>query len=91
MKTKIQRALISVFDKTGVADFAKALAEAGKVLKLKPDLLPAARFHAMLLARADRFDEAVAELEQLCRHDPKDLASRAVVLEIYFDGAKTRP
>ena len=29
VKTKIQRALISVFDKTGVADFAKALAEAG--------------------------------------------------------------
>jgi phosphoribosylaminoimidazolecarboxamide formyltransferase/IMP cyclohydrolase len=29
VKTKIQRALISVFDKTGVADFAKALAEMG--------------------------------------------------------------
>ena len=29
MKVKIQRALISVFDKTGVADFAKALAEMG--------------------------------------------------------------
>ncbi len=29
MKTKIRRALISVFDKTGVADFARALADMG--------------------------------------------------------------
>ena len=51
----------------------KALADADHALKLQPGWPIAVRDRARLLAEDDRLDEAVGQLEELARREPKDV------------------
>ncbi len=67
----------------------KALADAEKALKLRPDLEPAIRLRAGLLAGAGKFDLAIEQLSQLLKNDPDDVESRLQMAMFYQ--AENRP
>ncbi|HOM17461.1 MAG TPA: tetratricopeptide repeat protein, partial [Thermoguttaceae bacterium] len=70
--------------------FDKALAEVDEVLKQEPDLGPAVRYRAVILAELKRTEEAVELMEDWVRRHPDDDTGRLQLASLYTSDNRPR-